>query len=260
MKKFHQQIDNAIIERRPKEVRDYLGASIIGHACSRKIQYQYKNIAPDVQSDSDKAAKRLRIFRRGDLFEKVMVEWLMDAGFQIEGSDYYYPHCRSAIGKDALIAHRIGFKEAAFGGHIDGLITKGPEIEGLTYPFIWENKAVGEKTFNSISKHGIEKYPIYQGQIALYQAYLNYLNPALFTVINCNTMEIYAEMVPFNAGIAQEMSDKAARIIEDTEQGIEMPRVSNDPEYFECRWCEYKETCWKKINSTISSMKDTGKK
>lgn len=230
MQKFHQLIDNTIIERHQEEIRDYLGASIIGHACSRKIQYQYQNIAPDVKPDSTKTAKKLRIFQRGHIFEKVMLEWLLNAGFQIEGID-----------------NTIGFMGTQFGGHIDGLITDGPEIEGLTYPLIWENKAVGEKTFNTLSKYGIETNPVYHSQVSLYQAYLNYLNPALFTVINCNTMEIYAELVPFNTGIAQEMSDKAARIIEDTVQGIDMPRVSNDPEYFECRGCEYKETCWRGI-------------
>jgi hypothetical protein len=223
MQKFHELIDKAIIDKYKPQVRDYLGASIIGHVCSRKIQYQYKNTVPDELPE----ARRLRTLQRGNIFEKVMLNWLIDAGFQIQGIDPI-----------------IGFIGNQFGGHIDGLITGGPEIEGMKYPFIWENKAVGEKTFNSLSKHGLENNPVYQAQVALYQAYLNFLNPALFTVINCNTMEIYTEMIPFNAGIAQEMSDKAARIIEDTGQGIDMPRISDDPEYFECRWCEYRQRCW----------------
>ena len=247
MQKFHQLIDNAILGKAQKEARDYLGASIIGHSCSRKIQYQYKNTVPDEGLDIHKDARKQRIFQRGHAFEKTMVQWILDAGFKIEGSDYI-PRSNLAMGSDVLPIKSIGFMRRfmgeQFGGHIDGLITSGPEIEGLKYPFIWENKAVGEKTFNSLSKYGIDKNPGYQAQLAIYQAYLNYLNPALFTVINCNTMEIYAEAVPFNAAIAQEMSDKAARIIEDTALEIEMPRVSGDPKYFECSWCEFKQTCW----------------
>jgi hypothetical protein len=59
--------------------------------------------------------------------------------------------------------------------------------------------------------------PVYAAQIALYQAYMDASvpglasNPALFTAINKDTAELHHELVPFNAELAQRMSDRAVR-------------------------------------------------
>ena len=45
--------------------------------------------------------------------------------------------------------------------------------------------------------------PVYAAQIALYQAYLELPNPALFTALNRDTMELHCELVPFDASLAQ---------------------------------------------------------
>ena len=48
---------------------------------------------------------------------------------------------------------------------------------------------------------------IYLVQVALYQAYLNVPNPALFTVINADTCELLHFFVPFDAERAQLWSE-----------------------------------------------------
>ena len=69
-------------------------------------------------------------------------------------------------------------------------------------------------------------------------------NAALFTAINKDTTELYHELVPFNAALAQEMSDRAVFILRAVESGETMPRVSADPNYYECRFCAYRHRCW----------------
>jgi hypothetical protein len=55
--------------------------------------------------------------------------------------------------------------------------------------------------------------PIYHAQVVLYQAYLElHENPAVFTAVNADTMEIYTELVPFDAALAQRMSDRALKV------------------------------------------------
>lgn len=55
-----------------------------------------------------------------------------------------------------------------------------------------------------------------------------FLNPALFTAINKDTAELHHELVPFNASLAQRMSDRAVKVITASEAGELLPRMTND--------------------------------
>lgn len=82
--------------------------------------------------------------------------------------------------------------------------------------------------------------------MAIYQAYLGlHEQPALFTAVNADTMEIYAERVPFDAALAQRMSDRAVKVITATEAGELLPRAFVDPTHFECRMCPWQDRCWR---------------
>ena len=69
-------------------------------------------------------------------------------------------------------------------------------------------------------------------------------SPALFTAINKDTAELHHELVPFNAELAQIMSDKAVRILQATDAGELLPRLTNNPDFFECRFCSWAARCW----------------
>jgi hypothetical protein len=98
-----------------------------------------------------------------------------------------------------------------------------------------------------VEKHKLAvSKPVYAAQIALYQSYLElHEQPALFTAVNADTMEIYAELIPFDARLAQRMSDRAARVITATESGELLPRSFTDSTHFECKFCAWAERCWK---------------
>lgn len=65
---------------------------------------------------------------------------------------------------------------------------------------------------------------IYYAQVLIYQAYMGLTaNPALFTVINKNTQEIYFEKVPFDAKVAQRVSDSAVNILKAVQNNELMP-------------------------------------
>jgi hypothetical protein len=72
----------------------------------------------------------------------------------------------------------------------------------------------------------------------------------LFTAINKDTAEIYHELVPFDAALAQQASDRGVNILRATDAGETrhecLPRISNDPGHFECRFCDWKNHCWAK--------------
>lgn len=211
--------------------RDYLGASRLGVSCARALQYEFAKAPVDPGRDAD--GRLLRIFRRGHVIEDCMVDWLRAAGFDLR--------TRKANGD------QFGFSAAGgrLQGHIDGVIVGGPE--GFTYPALWENKCLGSKPWRDLEKSGLAvAKPVYAAQVAIYQAYLElHEQPAIFTAVNADTMEIYTELVPFDAALAQRMSDRALTVISATEAGELLPRAFHDPTHFECRMCAWQDRCWR---------------
>jgi hypothetical protein len=205
--------------------RPYLGASIVGHECARRVQF-------DWWCKSTLAARTRDIFERGHYFEERARHHLIEAGFKFAPPE--------ALAFTAL--------NGTLRGHADGIITDVPAVPGLylATPALWEHKAVNAKNFRAVERDGIEKVvPQYAAQVALYQAYLDITNPALFTATNADTCERVHFLVPFNAERAQLWSDRAANIIEATRAGELLPRSFDDPEDWRCRLCPHSERCWR---------------
>ena len=68
-------------------------------------------------------------------------------------------------------------------------------------------------------------------------------HPALFTVVNKNTSEVYYELVPFDRELAQSASDKAVNILTAAKAGDILPHSSN--KRFLSVSFAFRETCWK---------------
>ena len=102
----------------------------------------------------------------------------------------------------------------------------------------------------TVSKGVVIAKPVYAAQIALYQAYMEASvpgicsNPALFTAINKDTAELHHELVAFDAGLAQRMSDRAVRILQATDAGELLPRIATTRDFHECRMCPWGQRCW----------------
>jgi len=231
---------NQMLEAKEKKepVRKYLGASRLGVPCSRALQYEY------IRAISGKTIQlynpdRLRNFEVGRLFEKLLIEWLQHSGFKLITHD-----------KDGK---QFGFAVAdgKIAGHIDGVIVNAPSSLKLPCPMLWETKSMNNKSWNDTVKKGLVlSKPVYAAQIALYQAYMEDTipdiskNPCLFTAINKDTSEIYVELIPFDAELAQRMSDKAVNIIRATEADETLPRGFSSKEVFDCKICPYQTKCW----------------
>lgn len=225
-------IDDGLQQARARQVvRRYLGASRLGVSCERALQYEYAQAPVDYGRDTP--GRILRIFERGHVNEDCMVAWLRGAGFDLR--------THKADGE------QFGFSVAdgRLQGHIDGVFVGGPE--GFAYPALWENKCLGSKSWRDLAKNRLAvSKPVYAAQVALYQAYLElHEHPAIFTAVNADTMEIYAELVPFEAGLAQRMSDRAAKVITATEVGELLPRSFAEQSHFECRMCAWQDRCWR---------------
>jgi len=220
--------------------RSYLGGSRLGHACERALQFEFVKAPKDEGADFD--GRLLRIFGIGHALEDVAVAWLRRAGFDL--------YTRRGGGEHG---EQFGFSVAGgrIRGHVDGVLAGGPAIPGMAFPALWECKTMNAKSWRETAGKGVAvAKPIYAAQIAVYQAYMDASvpgvadNPALFTAINKDTAELHHELVPFNADLAQRMSDRAVRILAATDAGELLPRVATQADHFECRFCPWAKRCW----------------
>jgi hypothetical protein len=181
----------------------------------------------------------LRIFEVGHTLEDLAIRWLRMAGFDL--------YTRKVQGG------QFGFSVAGgrIRGHVDGILKTGPADLGVSYPALWEFKTMNDKSWRNTVKHGVAKSkPVYAAQVAVYQAYMEAsipgisANPALFTAINKDTQEIWFELLPFDGGLAQRMSDRAVRVITATSASEVLPRFATTPTHMECKFCAWQDRCW----------------
>ena len=220
--------------------RTYLGGSRLGQPCERALQFEFAGAPKDDGSDFD--GQTLRIFEIGHALEDLAVRWLRGAGF-----DLYTRKGNRADGE------QFGFSIAGgrVRGHVDGIIAAAPGQLGLAVPALWECKTMNARNWReTVAKGVVIAKPVYAAQIALYQAYMEgsvpgiCSNPALFTAINKDTAELHHELVAFDAGLAQRMSDRAVRILQATDAGELLPRIATTRDFHECRMCPWGQRCW----------------
>jgi hypothetical protein len=234
-------IDAALLARHQAQPpRRYVSTSGLGRACLRQIQYDFLAVPKD--EGRDFAPRTLRIFEAGHRGEDVVAAWLRAAGFDLR--------THRADGR------QFGFStlDGRFRGHIDGCLLAGPAP--LAYPALWEHKTLGPRPWQDVVSRGVVlAKPIYAAQIALYQAYLDLPNPALFTALNRDTWELACETVPFDAALAQRMSDRAVDVVRASDAEELLPRAAADRTAALCRggktgndWhpaCPWQDRCWR---------------
>jgi hypothetical protein len=227
MQQINDLLDVKIIEKRKsQEKRNYLGASMLGDDCIRKIQLQY------MQHEIEFSTQNLRTFDIGHCLENLIADWMILAGFDLR--------TRNENGE------QFGFSTAGgkIAGHVDGVIKSGPDF--CKYPCLWEAKTMSNKSWNDTQKRGVlVTKPLYYVQIQLYMAYMNLEeNPCLFTALNKDTSELYHELIPFDAEAAQRYSDRAAQIIKATENDELLPCISSDSSFYKCKMCGFRSECF----------------
>jgi hypothetical protein len=224
-------------EQQKETPRNYLGGSRLGEECARKLQYEYEN-APKSRNFK---GSTLRIFKRGHNGEADMINWMRLAGFVMVTEKEDGKQLGFYTAKDPQTGN------SRISGHYDGIINEAP-ID-MACPAIWEHKVLGAKGWRACLKHGIKKSkPVYYGQVNTYMAYSGLTeNPALFTVMNADTQEIYSELVPFDAAEAQDCTDRGVQVIQATAAGERLPRSYPDEDFYLCKFCDYRESCWELV-------------
>jgi hypothetical protein len=198
---------------------DSLGISVgeIGTECDRALWYNLRWASAPEQIDG----RKLSIFRTGDRWEEVMVSDLERIGVEVWGQQ----------DKIRLVAgHVRGKRDGAALG-----VPEAPKTEHLC-----EFKSSNDKGFKEIVKKGCKiAKPLHYGQCQIGMEYFG-LTRCLYMVTNKNDDARYVERIPHDAEYCIRQLARAERIIKSP---APPSRLSDDPEFFGCRFCKHYDVC-----------------
>jgi hypothetical protein len=224
--------DRALEAReRAQPKRQYLGMSAIGHPCSRKLWYDFHTDAREQFT-----AETLKRFADGHHGEDVQADRLrLVPGITL-------------LTVDPETGRQFGFSDidGKFRGHMDGVIHG--LLQAPTVWQIWEHKQVGEKKQASLVKLKAElgeKNALKAWDETYYAQAVCYLHYAQLDrhYLTCSTpggrstVSVRTNADPEHAAL---LIDKARRIIT---ARAPLARVSNDPSWYQCRWCTHHAGC-----------------
>ncbi len=215
--------------------RKYLGLSALGDPCARKVWFNWRWCHQEKFT-----ARMLRLFRRGHREEMAFIAMLRGVGVTVytQGDD----------GKQ----FKITDFEGHLSGHMDGVgfsdtFWKGPSPK----PFLLEFKTYNTKRFIKLQKLGVAGAdPKYYVQMQMYSGYEE-LSGSLFCAVCKDDDALYFEWVPNKKAVFDSNLTRAETIIS-TRDPEEIPRLSDTPSWFECKYCNFREICHKKGKSTPS--------
>lgn len=225
-----EAVDTALEAEQVRRPRPYLGMSAVGRECDRELWYSFRWCSQLAFN-----AATLKRFADGHHGEDLQAARLR----KVEGIEL---HTEDKDGG------QFGFHDLGghFSGHMDGAILG--LLQAAKTWHVWEHKQVDEKKQRKLEKlkqeHG-EKGALavwdatYYAQAQLYmhysgmrRHYLTCSTPGGRHTVSCRT--------EYDKETAVRMIDRARSIIT---APTPPPKLSEDPEYFVCRWCDHRSTC-----------------
>jgi len=201
--------------------RPHLGGSQIGNECKRALWYQFRHV--------DRATfdgRVLRLFETGDREESRIVANLRAVGVKVWDRD-------PETGRQIRFTAHDGHFALSLDGVAEGLKESGQ-------PHICEFKTMNDKNFRAMENKGCEAAkPVYYAQCQI-GMHLSGLERCAFIAVNKNTDAIYMERIKYDPAYALKLLAKAGEIIWSDKPP---EKISGDPSYYICKFCDYKEVC-----------------
>lgn len=203
----------AATERRPNTI----AVSQAGTNCQRKLWLSFRWAS----KPQPKEGRIYRLFDTGSREEIRVIEDLREIGCVITGEQQRItpaPHV---------------------GGYIDGIIESGLPDAPKTQHLL-EVKTHNVKSFAALQKHGVEKHKPehwWQCQLGMHGTGTT---RAAYVAVCKDDDSYYIERIEYNKEACEAMCIELTRLAScDDPPG----RISDDPDYFECRFCDQREVC-----------------
>ena len=187
------QIYSRYEEEREDNRRSHLGASGIGHKCSRKIFNDFRWAGYGITD-----GRVLRLLERGQKEEEWVVDDLRATGMTV-------------LDVDPDTGNQIRVKWGHFGGSCDGVVKDVPERPGEDWG-VFECKTSNLKGFTRLKKMKVKKAkPEHYAQMQVYMLGLG-LSFAIYVSVCKDNDEIHIEFVDYDEKHAVKMRDKGVEI------------------------------------------------
>lgn len=219
--------------------RSHLGASEIGHNCSRYLWMKFRWLFYKVHDGS-----QYRLFQRGHFEEPRFRGYAEGIGFTIQEFDDAHKD-EVDKGKKQI---RIAACKGHFGGSVDGIGFRSDVGYVLAE---WKTQGIGKqgKNFIKLEAEGVKKYkPVHWAQMSIYGYKLG-LQYALYIAVNKTTDELHVEFVKLDWELGKDLEKKAEFIIfaETAPNGI-----GCSASYWECSYCDAKELCFSNAEPLVN--------
>ncbi len=216
-------IDAALEAMPAEDLSPVLRCSGLGESCDRRLWYGFR-----WAHEPERFKGRIRrIFANGHDREARIVEMLKSAGMQVQEID-------PATGRQ----WRVELIDGVLAGSCDGIVTGVPESPAT--PHLLEIKTMNRERWDAWRRKGVRvSDPKYFVQVQLYMHGLR-LDRALFVAENQDSKDIEVERIPYDAAFAIAQVERARRI---AFSEIAPPRVSDSPDWYECRFCPARAIC-----------------
>lgn len=200
------------------DIRDYIGASIIGSDCLRQIWYEFKGTKAE-----QVPTKTRRTWAIGKWLERLVMEWLDDAGIEL-----------GVLQKKTLTSVLI----PKFQGHVDTVwVGKSNKIKAII-----EIKTAKDASFKVFVKKGVKIWdPQYYAQIQSYMG-MSGIFSTYILVLNKDNSDISDELVIFDAVFYASLEQKALMI---STAVIAPPKINGSPIFYKCKMCKFNKVCHK---------------
>lgn len=176
--------------------RTYLGGSVIGDPCWRKLWYTFRWAYPPQQFDG----RMLRLFQTGHIEEARIVADLKASGVLVWEVD---PDTGEQWGIVDIGGH--------FRSHTDGVALQVAEAPKA--PHLLECKSHNNKSFQNLLRLTVkEAKPVHYAQMQIYMHYME-LKRALYFAVNKDDDDEYSERVEYDPVFALRLIAKAEDII-----------------------------------------------
>lgn len=210
-------IDKAVQEKEAgRKPRPHMGASMLGHPCDRWLWLSFRWAVED-----NHEGRLLRLFRRGQREEEVILEDLQAAGLEI-------------ISEQA---------EVKLGGHvsgtIDAIVVGVPEAPAKQH--VAEFKTHNAKSFAQLEKDGVEKSkPMHWVQMQVYM-HATGLDRALYVAVCKDDDRLYIERVKYDRQTAEEAIERGQKI--STADIMPQPMYGASAAWWQCKMCPANHFC-----------------
>jgi hypothetical protein len=200
--------------------RPYFGISSIGHECDRWLWLQFRWAVTQHFN-----GRMLRLFRRGQNEEAVVVSDLREIGMDVRETGY---HQRTV--------YAGGFVE----GNMDGVIYSGV-IEAPKTIHVLEIKTHSSNSFNKLEKEGVRiSKPMHYAQMQCYMRATGYQR-ALYVAVCKDDDRMYTERVRLDPDHADKLILRGKRL---SLENRLPPPCSTDSSCLTCMGCQAFDFCY----------------